>query len=86
MTWSFQAALRAQMPEFADSGLSKSRYGLDHYPVDVGHSPELTVELTRYWIQLFSHNRRSVWKGMLRIELNTPVEDAAALRVLEERQ
>jgi hypothetical protein len=81
----FQAELVARMLEFADSALSKSKYSLDHYPVDAGHSPELTVELTRYWIQLFSHNRRAVWKGMLRIELNTPVEDAEALQVLEEQ-
>ncbi len=34
--------------------------------------------MTRYWISLFSHNRLGVWKGMLRIALNTPSEDAAA--------
>lgn len=82
----FQTALVAQMPEFANFLLSKQKYSLDHYPVDAGHSPELTVELTRYWIQLFSHNRRAIWKGMLRIELNTPDEDAAALQILEEQQ
>ena len=49
-----------------------------HYLLDAGFRPEATLEHTRYWISLFSHNRSGVWKGMLRIELNTPAEDSAA--------
>lgn len=40
--------------------------------------------LTVYWIQLFTHNRNAVWKGMLRIELDTPNEDAKAAEFLNE--
>lgn len=35
-------------------------------------------EWTRYWAQLFSHNRLGVWKGMLRIDLDTQTDDIAA--------
>lgn len=53
--------------EFLNPRLSKSIFNLDHYPVDYGSTPERTVELTRYWIQLFCHNRNRVWKGMIKI-------------------
>ncbi len=77
--WGFDATpLAAEFPEFANPPLAKANFHLDHYPFDAGYSPELTIEMTRYWISLFSHNRLGVWKGMLRIELNTPSEDAAA--------
>jgi hypothetical protein len=55
---------------------------LDHYPFDAGYSPIFTVEFSRYWVQLFSHNRDAVWKGMLQIGLNTAMEDANALQYL----
>ena len=29
----------------------------------------LTINATKYWIQLFSHNRKGVWKGMIEIPL-----------------
>lgn len=68
--------------EFISPALSKANYKLDHYPVDFGYDPVVTVEQTRYWLQLFSHNRDSVWKGMLRLELHTPDEDQSALDYL----
>jgi len=74
----FQISLFSAFPEVANPRLAKANFLLDHYPFDASFSPELTVENSRYWISLFSHNRLSVWKGMLRIELNTPVEDASA--------
>lgn len=74
----FQTTLTANFPEFSDPWLAKTNYFLDHYPLDASYRPEVTVEYTRYWISLFSHNRLGVWKGMLRIELNTPAEDSAA--------
>lgn len=79
----FQVALVQKFPEFARRALSKARYSLDHYVLDAGCTTELTIDQTRYWISLFSHNRSGVWKGMLRIELNTPDEDAAARLELE---
>ncbi|OJW74911.1 hypothetical protein [Spirosoma sp. 48-14] len=69
-------------PEFRSSVLSKKNFLLDHYPVDYCFKPEVTVEHTRYWIQLFTHTRLGLWKGMVRIELNTPFDDQAALDYL----
>ena len=80
--FNFQTNLIQNFPEFADSNLSKQNYLLDHYPFDAGHSPVLTVDFSRYWVQLFSHNRDAVWKGMLQIQSNTPNEDAQALQFL----
>ena len=74
----FQVKLAAQFPEFANPRLAKAAYDLDHYNFDASFNPPVTLEQTRYWILLFSHNRQSVWKGILRIEINTPAEDAAA--------
>ena len=70
-------------PEFANPEAAKEKYYMDHYPVDYGYNPDTTVELSRYWVQLFSHNRDQVWKGMLRLELNTPDIDTDALLYLK---
>lgn len=78
----FQEELAVNLPEFMDSGLSKQNYHLDHYPFDAGFRPDFTVDFARYWIQLFSHNRDAVWKGMLQVALNTPEEDELALNYL----
>ena len=78
----FQRGLVSGFPEFADSRLSKQNFLLDHYPFNAGRSAEFAVNYSRYWVQLFSHNRESVWKGMLQILLNTPDEDAEAMEYL----
>ncbi|HEX9784266.1 MAG TPA: hypothetical protein VGA56_16255 [Opitutaceae bacterium] len=49
----------------------------------MAHHPILTVEWTRSWTGLFSHRRDGIWKGMLRIDLNTPAEDTKASALLE---
>lgn len=78
--WGYDRAFQAGL--VASPVLSKAAYSLDHYNFDAGFNPTVTLEQTRYWILLFSHNRQGVWKGMLRIELNTPAEDAAARQEL----
>lgn len=78
----FQQRLAVVFPEMANPTLAKTNFLLDHYPFDAGYSPAFTLEWTRYWILLFSHNRQGVWKGILKIELNTPAEDAAARQEL----
>ena len=77
-----QTTIRSSFPEFSNPVLSKSKFQLDHYAVDFTFSPVVTVEQTRYWLQLFTHNRNGVWKGMLTIPLNTPVDDQHALDFL----
>lgn len=74
--------IQQSFPDFIDFNISKQNFKLDHYPVDYGFRAEITVESTRYWLQLFSHNRLSIWKGIIRIELNTPQIDANALDFL----
>jgi hypothetical protein len=78
--------IRSEFPEFANSTLSKSNFQIDHYPVDYSISPDITVEITRYWIQLFTHNRIGLWKGILRLSLNTPIDDKHALEFLTSKQ
>lgn len=68
--------------EFMYPKESKQNYLLDHYIVDYSYSPESIIENTKYWLQLFSHNRHKIWKGILRIELNTHSEDILALNYL----
>jgi hypothetical protein len=77
-----QNNIRASFPEFANPGLAKNNFTLDHYPVDYSYNPDVTVEQTRYWLQLFTHNRLGVWKGILRLSLNTPIDDQHALDYL----
>jgi hypothetical protein len=72
-------------PSFFDPGESKRLFQLDHYTINMEKAvvyPEATADLIRYWIQLFSHNRNSVWKGMLKINLNTPTDDNDAFNYL----
>jgi hypothetical protein len=77
-----QKEIRINFPEFANPGLAKTKYLLDHYPVDFSYRPDVTVEQTRYWVQLFTHNRVNVWKGILQLSLNTPIDDEHALEYL----
>ena len=80
-----QDELLSSFPEFSSSIISKDLYKLDHYPVDYCYKPDFTVEATRYWIQLFTHNRKGVWKGIIKISLNTPKEDEEALKFISEK-
>lgn len=70
-------------PEFIDPKQSKIKYKVDHYCVEYNSNPLYTVEMTKYWIQLFSHNRQGVWKGMIEIPLYIDnILDNEALRYL----
>lgn len=78
----FLLSLKAKFPAFSDHGLAKAKYSLDHYELDAGFSPGLTVDMARYWALLFSHTRNAVWKGMLKIDLDTGDSDSLALAEL----
>lgn len=69
-------------PEFISSEQAKKNFKVDHYPFDISYNPNVTVQFTRYWIQLFTHNRKNVWKGIIQMEINTPVEDENAMDFL----
>lgn len=68
--------------EFLSSVESKQMYKLDHYNVQLDIDPQTLVELVNYWSQLFSHNRKNVRKGMIKISLNTPEIDEEAFEYL----
>ncbi len=78
----FQTDLVIRFPEFASPKASKAAFLVDHYPFDAGAHPQNTVEWSRYWSLLFSHNRQGVWKGMLRIDMDTEVDDNLAIQKL----
>lgn len=82
LTFEKQSEIIRDFPAFASPVLSKETYKLDHYAVDFAYRPDVTVENTRYWIQLFTHNRKSIWKGILKLPLNTPIDDEYALNYL----
>lgn len=84
LTNELQEKILFEFSEFVNPLISKEKYKIDHYPFDYCLSPEVTVELTRYWIQLFTHNRLNIWKGILRLELNTPDIDAESVKYLKE--
>jgi hypothetical protein len=79
--YAFQQQVMTAFPEFVRSSLSKAAFLVDHFPVDSSFVPEI-IEVTRYWTQLFSHNRLGVWKGMLSLQLNTAIIDQSALSYL----
>ena len=84
--WNYDLARQAQLvqavPELTMPDGVKGKYSVDHYFLDAGADPAFTVEMSQYWYGLFSHRRDSVWKGMLRIDLNAPADDAQALAFL----
>lgn len=84
--WGYDKAflqnLASRFPAFASARLAKQLFKLDHYSIDASFSPMTVVENVRYWALLFSHNRDGVWKGMLKIEIDTPSDDAAARQKL----
>ena len=81
----FLKNFHSNFSSFFDPNLAKTIYNLDHYNINLNNiitNPEFVTEYIRYWVQLFSHNRRNVWKGMLKIQLNTPQDDTHALNYL----
>jgi hypothetical protein len=75
----------AAFPDLVNRAAIKANFHTDHFPVDAGFHPQTTIEFTRYWAGLFSHNRSSIWKGMLKIDLNTQPDGLAAEALLANR-
>lgn len=75
-----QIALINAFPEFVYC--TKQKYHVDHYIIDIS-DPMAAVRYTQYWIQLFSHNRYGVWKGMLEVPMYSDnTEDLKAMKFL----
>ena len=80
----FLNRIGANFPEFADPDLAHAAFLVHHFAYDGNLTRkgrpcvEAIIDMTRYWALLFSHNRNRVWKGMLKVELDTPDLDRAA--------
>ncbi len=62
-----------------DQNATKAQFHVHHIIVMLNWPGDALVEQTRYWCGLFSHSRLdSVWKGMLKVDLNTVAEDDTA--------
>jgi hypothetical protein len=72
-------ALIGANPQLFDRLQVKTRYMLDAFFIDLDASPESVVNVSRYWLGLFSHRRvDGLWKGMLQVRLENVADDLAA--------
>lgn len=78
------SALINAVPDIRNHDQVKTHFLVDHYLVNASAAPNIVVEMSQYWYGLFSHRRDNLWKGMLRIELNTPEDDLKAGAYLSE--
>jgi hypothetical protein len=77
------AALMGANPQLFDRAQVKARYMLDAFFIDLNGSPEAIVNVSRYYVGLFSHRRvDGLWKGMLQVRLENVADDAAAAALL----
>lgn len=81
----FAAMMLAELPGFFDPDQSRQTFKLDHFAVHLQSNGKSLVDATRYWTGLFSHRRTGVWKGMLRVELNTAASDTKAAQILSKK-
>lgn len=70
-------------PEFFSPKMARDKFLVDHFAIDYCHDPDFTIDQARYWSQLFTHKRNGIWKGMLKIPLNTLKDDENALNYLK---
>ena len=69
--------------EIFKSQQSKVKYGVDHYPMELGGPLDgARVKLISYWYSIWSHRRDDQrWKGFVRVDLGE--DDTSALAILE---
>lgn len=80
ITKSIEFDIERNFEAFINTERSKVDYKVDHYPVVFDINPMITINATKYWIQLFSHNRNGVWKGIIELPLyDNPKLDNEAL-------
>ena len=61
----------------------RSNYSLDFHSVDLDGPPENIVEMSRYFMNHFSHCRNDhLWKGMLTVRLEDPNDDLDTLAAI----
>jgi len=61
----------------------RASFLLDAFFIELEGAPETLVSLSRYYLQLFSHQRESyLWKGMVQVPLGNANDDAAREQLL----
>lgn len=83
LTMNDQFMAKTFFPEFFSPKMAREKFSVDHYAIDFNFDPDVTIDQTRYWLQLFTHKRNGIWKGMLKIPLNTVKDDENALNYLK---
>jgi hypothetical protein len=74
--------MRANLNLFARHHV-RATFHLDFFAADLDGTSETLVNVTRYWLGLFSHRRGDdLWKGMLQVRLEDTSDDMAALAAL----
>ena len=69
--------------ELLDRSHVKADFLLDAFFLDLSGSPEVLIALSRYYLQLFSHQRESyLWKGMIQVPLADANDSAAREQLL----
>ena len=64
----------------------KALYAVDAYFVELGNPLDKeSVRMVTYWYSMWSHRRNGIWKGFVRIDLDTE-KDAGARTLLQELQ
>lgn len=64
-------------------GQVKRSFHVDFLSLDLDGDGEILVDMTRYYLSLFSHRRKDlVWKGMIQVSLDSVAEDDQALHLL----
>ena len=67
-----------------NQSLTKANYKVHHIIVRLNWPGETIIEYTRFWCGLFSHSKDDgAWKGMLKVDLNTKLNDDAARQHLD---
>jgi len=71
--------------DLLERGQVMQAFRLDALLIDLDSgNPEFMIDVTRYYVGLFSHRRGDdLWKGMLKVRLEDVADDAAALAILE---
>lgn len=76
------AKAKAERPDVFDRHLSKHAFHCDALFVNLTLDPFETLDITRFWYGLFSHNREDEWRGLLHVTLAAD-EDAAGIQMLD---
>ena len=77
------AALVANHLHLFHRSAVKTAFTLDAFFLDLNGSPETLVNVSRYYLGLFSHRRGDgLWKGMLQVRLESAADDQSALSIL----